>query len=290
VVQGRAAFDSLTPIHPCRRLKLERGPEPVSMRILDLMCPIGKGQRGLIVAPPRTGKTILLKEIATSILANHPEAQVTMLLIDERPEEVTDIAKSVPCEVVASTFDEQHFRHLQVAEIVLQKCLRQVEAGHDAVILLDSLTRLARAYNADAPSSGKVLSGGVEAAALQRPKRFLGSARAIEGGGSLTVIATVLVDTGSRMDEVIFEEFKGTGNLEIVLDRKLADRRMFPAFDLGLSGTRRESLLLEPDELKRVAVLRQVMSDINPLEAMGLLIDRMRKTRSNREFLASMQV
>ena len=262
---------TLVAIHPTKRLTLEAGPTPISMRILDLWCPIGKGQRGLIVAAPRTGKTILLKEIAASIIKNHPEVTVIMLLIDERPEEVTDIVRTVPCEVVSSTFDEQHHRHLQIAEIVLQKARRLVEAGRDVVVLLDSLTRLARAYNSDAPGSGKVLSGGVDAAALQRPKRFFGSARATENGGSLTVLATALVDTGSRMDEVIFEEFKGTGNLEIVLDRKLADRRIFPAFDLGLSGTRRESLLLAPDDLRRVALLRQVMSDMSPIEAMGLL-------------------
>jgi transcription termination factor Rho len=289
-IRGRRPFDALTPVHPTTRLRLETGQEPVSMRILDLLCPIGKGQRGLIVAPPRTGKTILLKEIAKSVLKNHPGVVVMILLIDERPEEVTDIARSVPCEVVASTFDEQTGRHLQIAEIILQKALRLVEGGKDVVLLLDSLTRLARAYNADAPGSGKVLSGGVEASALQRPKRFLGSARAIEQGGSLTVIATALIETGSRMDDVIFEEFKGTGNLEIVLDRKLADRRIFPAFDLHLSGTRRESLLLSEEELRRVAILRQVMSDMSPLEAMMLLIDRMRRTRSNQEFLASMQM
>jgi transcription termination factor Rho len=289
-LRGRPAFDALTPVHPSARLRLECGPEPLSMRILDLLCPIGKGQRGLIVAAPRTGKTILLKEIATAILKNHPETVVTILLIDERPEEVTDIARSVPCEVVASTFDEQHYRHLKVAEIVLQKCIRLVEAGRDVVVLLDSITRLARAYNSDAPGSGKVLSGGIDAASLERPKRFLGSARAIEGGGSLTVIATALVETGSRADEVIFEEFKGTGNLEIVLDRRLADRRLYPAIDLQLSGTRRDFLLLAPDELKRIAMLRQVIGDMNPVEALELLAARMRRTRSNREFLASMQL
>jgi transcription termination factor Rho len=290
VIRDRTPFDALTPIHPAEKLRLETGPTPISTRILDLWCPIGKGQRGLIVAAPRTGKTIILKEIANAILANHPEAVVIMLLIDERPEEVTDISRTVPCEVVSSTFDEQSNRHLQVAEVVLQRARRMVEAGRDVVILLDSLTRLARAYNSDAPSTGRVMSGGVDAAALQRPKRFFGSARAIENGGSLTVLATALVDTGSRMDEVIFEEFKGTGNLEIVLDRKLADRRIFPSIDLQLSGTRREALLLPPDDLKRLAVLRQVMSDMSPVEAMELLSDRMRKTRSNREFLASMHV
>jgi transcription termination factor Rho len=288
-IRNRTRFDDLVPIHPAERLRLESGPEPIATRILDLWCPIGKGQRGLIVAAPRTGKTILLKQIATAIIANHPEVTVIMLLIDERPEEVTDIRRTVPCEVVSSTFDEQHERHLQIAEIVLQKARRLVEAGKDVVVLLDSITRLARAYNSDAPGSGKVLSGGVDAAALQRPKRFFGSARATENGGSLTVLATALVDTGSRMDEVIFEEFKGTGNLEIVLDRRLADRRVYPAFDLGLSGTRREALLLAPEDLRRVSLLRQVMSDMNPFEAMELLSDRMLKTRSNREFLASIQ-
>lgn len=285
----KVLFDSLTPLHPYERIRLEVGPDNLSARVLDMLTPIGKGQRGLIVSPPRTGKTMLLQNIANSISRNHPEIVLMVLLIDERPEEVTDMVRSVRGEVISSTFDEPGVRHVHVAEMVIEKAKRLVEHGRDVVILLDSITRLARAYNATAPSSGRVLSGGLDANALQRPKRFFGAARKVEEGGSLTIIATALVNTGSRMDDVIFEEFKGTGNMEIHLDRRLADKRIFPAVDLLLSGTRKEELLLSPDELNRIYVLRRVLSQLSPVEAMELLLEKLAKTRSNGEFLASMQ-
>lgn len=258
------------------------------MRVMDLLSPIGKGQRGMIVSPPKAGKTILLQKIANSIIRNHPEITLIILLIDERPEEVTDMERTVSAEVIASTFDEPPERHVQVAEMVLEKAKRLVESKHDVVILLDSITRLARAHNTVTPHSGKILSGGVDANALQRPKRFLGAARNVEEGGSLTIIATALVDTGSRMDEVIFEEFKGTGNMEIILDRKLADKRIFPCYDVNRSGTRKEELLMEEDELSRVWVLRKLLSEFSTTEAMEFLLDKMRGTKSNKEFLKSM--
>ncbi len=287
-IRERILFDNLTPLYPEERLKLETAPGEHAMRILDMLSPIGKGQRGMIVSPPKAGKTILLQKIANSIARNHPEVKLLMLLIDERPEEVTDMERSVSAEVVASTFDEPPERHVQVADMVLEKAKRLVEAKHDVVILLDSITRLARAHNTVVPHSGKILSGGVDAMALHRPKRFFGAARNIEGGGSLTIIATALVETGSRMDEVIFEEFKGTGNSEIVLDRKLADRRIFPAVDVNRSGTRKEEILFEPDELNRIWILRKFMSDFNSVEAMEFLLERLRGTKSNKEFLKSM--
>jgi len=286
--RDRVPFDELTPLHPQERIVLETTSDNISGRIMDLLTPIGKGQRGLIVAPPRTGKTVLLQNIANSITANHPEIILIVLLIDERPEEVTDMRRSVKAEVVSSTFDEPAQRHTQVAEMVIERAKRLVEYGKDVVILLDSLTRLARAYNTLAPSSGKVLSGGIEAGALQKPKRFFGAARNIEEGGSLTIIATALIDTGSRMDEVIFEEFKGTGNMEIYLDRRLAERRVFPAIDINRSGTRKEELLLPPEVLNRVWVLRKVLQTMNPLEAMEFLIDKMRATKDNADFLEAM--
>jgi transcription termination factor Rho len=260
----------------------------MSTRILDLFAPIGKGQRGMIVAQPKTGKTVLLKEIANAIAANHPEVHLIVLLIDERPEEVTDMARNVKAEVISSTFDEQAERHVKVASIVLEKAKRMVECGHDVVILLDSITRLARAYNTVVPSSGKILSGGVDANALHKPKRFFGAARNVENGGSLTIIATALIDTGSKMDEVIFEEFKGTGNMELQLDRKLANKRVYPAIDVPASGTRREDLLLDKDTMSRVWILRKHMSDMTSTEAMEFLLDRMKGTRNNEEFLISM--
>ena len=284
----RMLFDNLTPIYPNRRLKLETEAGNLSMRVVDFLTPIGKGQRGLIVASPRTGKTVLLQQIANSITANHPEVILIVLLIDERPEEVTDMQRSVKGEVVSSTFDEQAQRHVQVAEMVIEKAKRFVEHGKDVVILLDSITRLARAYNTVVPHSGKILSGGVDSNALHKPKRFFGAARNIEEGGSLTIIATALVDTGSRMDEVIFEEFKGTGNMELHLDRKLADKRVFPAIDMQRSGTRKEDLLLTELELKRVWVLRKVLSPLNPVDAMEFLLDKMKLTKDNVEFLESM--
>jgi transcription termination factor Rho len=290
-VADHVLFDDLTPIYPKERIRLETGPGVIETRILDLLAPIGKGQRGLIVAPPRTGKTILLQHIANSILKNHPECYLIVLLIDERPEEVTDFERSIAKErreVVSSTFDEPASRHTQVAERVAEKAKRMVEFGEDVVILLDSITRLARAYNTEIPHSGKILSGGIDATALQKPKRFFGAARKTEEGGSLTVIATALVETGSRMDEVIFEEFKGTGNMEVVLDRHLADRRIWPAIDLNRSGTRKEDLLLKEEDLRKVWVLRKVLNEMNPAEAMELLTEKMRKTKSNAEFLASM--
>ena len=282
-------FDNLTPLHPDRRLTLENTRENLSGRVMDLLAPIGMGQRGLIVSPPRTGKTMLLQSIANSITANHPEVDLIVLLIDERPEEVTDMQRSVKGEVVSSTFDEPYVRHVQVAEMVIEKAKRLVEHKRDVVILLDSITRLARAYNTIVPSSGKVLSGGVDSNALQRPKRFFGAARNIEEGGSLTIMATALIDTGSRMDDVIFEEFKGTGNMEIHLDRKLADKRVFPSFDIHRSGTRKEELLLDKEDLNRIWVLRKVLSPLGATDSIELLLDRMGKTGSNAEFLDSMK-
>jgi transcription termination factor Rho len=281
-------FENLTPLYPQGRLMLETEGDNLSGRVLDLMTPVGKGQRGLIVAAPRTGKTMLLQSLATSIAKNHPEVYLIVLLIDERPEEVTDMQRSVKGEVISSTFDEPAQRHVQVAEMVIEKAKRLVEHKKDVVILLDSITRLARAYNTIVPASGKILSGGVDSNALQRPKRFFGAARNIEEGGSLTIIATALVDTGSRMDEVIFEEFKGTGNMEIHLDRKLVDRRVFPAIDIQKSGTRKEELLLPKEDLNRVYVLRKVLTPLSPVEAMELMLSKMGKTKSNAEFLGSM--
>jgi transcription termination factor Rho len=281
-------FENLTPLYPQEKLNLETDADNLSGRVMDLLTPIGKGQRGLIVAPPRTGKTMLLQNIANSITRNHPEVYLIVLLIDERPEEVTDMQRSVRGEVVSSTFDEPAQRHVQVAEMVIEKAKRLVEHKKDVVILLDSITRLARAYNTIVPASGKVLSGGVDSNALQRPKRFFGAARNIEEGGSLTIVATALIDTGSRMDEVIFEEFKGTGNLEIHLDRKLADRRVFPAIDIQKSGTRKEELLIPKEDLNRVWVLRKVLTPLSPTEGMELLLSRLGKTKANSEFLASM--
>ncbi len=287
-IRDRIPFEYLTPLFPEEQLRLSNRPENYSSRVLDLFAPIGKGQRGMIVAQPKTGKTVLLKEIANAITKNHPEVYLIVLLIDERPEEVTDMARSVNAEVISSTFDEQADRHVKVSSMVLEKAKRMVECGHDVVILLDSITRLARAYNTVVPSSGKILSGGVDANALHRPKRFFGAARNVENGGSLTIIATALIDTGSKMDEVIFEEFKGTGNMELQLDRKLANKRVYPAVDVLASGTRREDLLLDKETLQRVWILRKHMADMNPMETMDFLLDRMRGTRSNEEFLISM--
>ncbi|MFA4838276.1 MAG: transcription termination factor Rho [Candidatus Neomarinimicrobiota bacterium] len=287
-VKNKKLFDTLTPLYPQSRIQLETDYKNNSMRIMDLLCPIGKGQRGLIVAQPKTGKTTLLQQIANSITTNHPEVILMVLLIDERPEEVTDMERSVKAEVISSTFDEPPERHVQVADMVLEKAKRMVELGYHVVILLDSITRLARAHNAVVPHSGKILSGGIDANALHRPKRFFGSARNIEGGGSLTIIATALIDTGSRMDDVIFEEFKGTGNMELVLDRRLSDRRVFPSMDVNRSGTRKEELLLSAAELARVWILRKLLSEMNPVEAMEFLLERMRRSKSNREFLKSM--
>ncbi|MGE0359082.1 MAG: transcription termination factor Rho [Vicinamibacterales bacterium] len=284
----RIFFENLTPLYPQEKIKLEADAENLSTRVMDLMTPLGKGQRGLIVAPPRTGKTMLLQAIANAITTNHPEVYLIVLLIDERPEEVTDMQRSVRGEVISSTFDEPAQRHVQVAEMVIEKAKRLVEHKKDVVILLDSITRLARAYNTIVPASGKVLSGGVDSNALQRPKRFFGAARNIEEGGSLTIVATALVDTGSRMDEVIFEEFKGTGNSEVHLDRKLADRRVFPAIDIQKSGTRKEELLMSKEDLNRVYVLRRVLTPLSPVEAMELLLSKMGKTKSNSEFLNAM--
>ncbi|MCF8035369.1 MAG: transcription termination factor Rho [Desulfobacteraceae bacterium] len=281
-------FDNLTPLFPEKKVKLEREPDNYSMRIMDLMTPLGFGQRGLIVSPPRTGKTMLLKNIANSIIGNHKNVMPFVVLIDERPEEVTDMQRSVDAEVVSSTFDEPAERHVQVAEMVAEKAKRLVEHKNHVVILLDSITRLARAYNMTVPSSGKLLSGGVDANALHRPKRFFGAARNIEEGGSLTVIATALIDTGSRMDEVIFEEFKGTGNMELHLDRKLSDRRMYPAIDINRSGTRKEELLLDADALNRVWILRKLLSPLNPVDSLEFLLDKMKGTKTNKEFLDAM--
>jgi transcription termination factor Rho len=284
----KSNFDNLTPIYPNQRYVLETNPKEMSTRIMDLLTPIGKGQRGLIVAPPYSGKTVLLQKIANAITANNPEAVLIVLLIDERPEEVTDMQRSVKGEVISSTFDEPAERHIQVAEIVLEKAKRQVEHRKDVVILLDSITRLARAYNTVEPHSGRVLTGGLDANALHKPKRFFGSARGIEEGGSLTIIGTCLIDTGSRMDEVIFEEFKGTGNMELTMDRNLFQRRIYPAIDIRRSNTRREELLVNNDELQKIWVLRKVLNEMDPVQAMELLIDRLGKTKSNQEFLATM--
>jgi len=287
ILSEKTVFDDLTPLFPNRRVILEAAPDELDMRIMDLVTPIGFGQRGLIVAPPRTGKTILLQKMANSISRNHPKVHVIILLIDERPEEVTDMERNTKAEVISSTFDEPASRHVQVAEIVIEKAKKMVEYGKDVVVLLDSITRLARAHNSEIPHSGKILSGGVDANALQRPKRFFGAARNIEEGGSLTIVATALIDTGSRMDDVIFEEFKGTGNMEIQLDRRLVDKRVFPAFDIARSGTRKEELLLDPEELKRVWLLRKVLNDLNIVEAMELLKDKLSNFKTNAEFLMS---
>jgi transcription termination factor Rho len=288
IARNKIFFDNLTPLYPNQRVKLETTPDNLSARVMDLMVPIGKGQRGLIVSPPRTGKTMLLQTIANSITQNHPEVILIVLLIDERPEEVTDMQRSVNGEVISSTFDEPATRHVQVAEMVIEKAKRLVEHKRDVVILLDSITRLARAYNTIVPPSGKVLSGGVDSNALQRPKRFFGAARNIEEGGSLTIIATALIDTGSRMDDVIFEEFKGTGNMEVHLERKLVEKRVFPAIDINRSGTRKEELLMPKEELNRVWVLRKVLNPLSPVETMELLLDRLSKKKSNADFLSSM--
>jgi transcription termination factor Rho len=290
---GKVSFDDLTPLHPEQRLNLITTPDELATRVVDMMSPIGMGQRALIVSPPRAGKTILLQKLARSVLENHPEAYVIVLLIDERPEEVTDMERQVKgagCEVISSTFDEPSSRHVQVSEMVIEKAKRMVEHGHDVVIFLDSITRLARAWNNEVPHSGKVLSGGIDSGALQHPKRFFGAARNVEDGGSLTVIATALVDTGSRMDDVIFEEFKGTGNTELHLDRRLVEKRIWPAVDVNKSGTRREELLMDEEELRLVWVLRRVLNDMNPVEAMELLTNKMRRTETNDEFLLSMNL
>jgi transcription termination factor Rho len=288
-IRNRILFDNLTPLYPDEHIHLESAPDNMSGRIMDLLTPIGKGQRGLIVSPPRTGKTMLLQSIANSITHNHPEIYLIVLLIDERPEEVTDMQRSVAGEVVASTFDEPAQQHVHVAEMVLEKSKRLIEHGKDVVILLDSITRLARAYNTVQPPSGKVLSGGIDANALQRPKRFFGAARNLEEGGSLTIIATALIDTGSRMDDVIFEEFKGTGNMELHLERKLVDRRVFPAIDIDRSGTRKEELLMPKDQLNKVWILRKILNQMSGVESMELLIDKMSKTANNEDFLRKMQ-
>ncbi len=293
ILSSKVFFDDLTPLHPDARIRMETTPEEIEMRVVDMIVPIGFGQRGLIVSPPRAGKTILMQKMAKAALKNYPELYVFMLLIDERPEEVTDMERQVKgpnCEVISSTFDENSARHIQVAEMVLEKAKRMVEYGRDVLIFLDSITRYARAWNAECPNSGKLLSGGVDANALQRPKRFFGSARKVEEGGSLTIIATALIETGSRMDEVIFEEFKGTGNLEISLDRKLVDRRIWPAIDINRSGTRREEMLLDPEEHRRICILRRVLNDMNPPDAMELLVGRLQKAKSNGEFLMSMNM
>ena len=285
----RIAFDNLKPRYPDRRIRLERASGDLSMRVVDLLSPIGMGQRGLIVAPPKAGKTILLQKLANAISENHPEIALIVLLIDERPEEVTDMEENVKAEVISSTFDEPPDRHVQVADMVIEKAKRLVEHGRDVVILLDSITRLARAHNVVVPHSGKILSGGVDANALQKPKRFFGAARNIDKGGSLTILATALVDTGSRMDEVIFEEFKGTGNMELVLDRRLADRRIWPAIEIQKSGTRKEELLMDKDELNRVYLLRNFLADMPPVEAIEFLLERMKRTKNNKEFFSTMQ-
>jgi len=284
----RKDFDELIPLYPMERIKLETTPDNMPARVMDLITPIGKGQRGLIVAPPRTGKTMLLQNIANSITTNHPEIKIIVLLIDERPEEVTDMKRSVKAEVISSTFDESPEKHIQVAEIVLERAKRLVEFGYDVLILLDSITRLARAYNSVIPPSGKVLSGGLDSNALQKPKRFFGAARNVEGDGSLTIIATALIDTGSRMDDVIFEEFKGTGNMELHLDRGLSDRRIFPAIDITRSGTRKEELLVPKDQLNRIWILRKILIEMNDIDAMLFLLDKLSKTKTNKEFLDSM--
>ncbi|MBY0458860.1 MAG: transcription termination factor Rho, partial [Gemmataceae bacterium] len=290
---GLTSFEDLTPLHPNDRLKLETAPDELSMRIVDLITPIGKGQRGLIVAPPRTGKTILLAKMANAIIKNHPESYVFVLLVDERPEEVTEMQRLVNspnAEVVASTFDEPPEEHIHVSEIVLEKAKRMVEMRKDVVILLDSITRLARAHNTEAPGGGKLLSGGLDSNAMQKPKRFFGAARNVEEGGSLTILATALVDTGSKMDEVIFEEFKGTGNSELHLDRRLVEKRVYPAIDAVRSGTRKEELLMHPEEYEKVRILRRVLADMHPVEAMEMLLNKSKKTKSNMEFLLSMNL
>ena len=289
VAKHKTLFDNLTPLYPEEKVKLEVSTDELSMRIMDLLSPVGKGQRALIVSPPKAGKTILLQKIANSITSNHPEMKLIVLLIDERPEEVTDMKRSVKGEVISSTFDEPADRHVQVADMVLEKSKRLTEHGHDVAVLLDSITRLARAHNAVVPHSGKILSGGVDSNALQKPKRFFGAARNIEEGGSLTIVATALVETGSRMDEVIFEEFKGTGNMEMVLDRRLSDRRVFPAIDINRSGTRKEELLFKEDELSKIWILRKFLNEMNSVEAMEFLLDRLRKTKNNPDFLESMK-
>ena len=288
VAADKILFDNMTPLYPTERIRLESDPDNLSTRIMDLMTPIGKGQRGLIVSPPRTGKTMLLKDIANAVTANHPDIHKIVLLIDERPEEVTDMARSVEAEVISSTFDEPPQRHVQVAEMVIEKSKRLIEHKKDVLILLDSITRLARAYNTVVPPSGKILSGGVDSNALHRPKRFFGAARNLEEGGSLTIIATALIDTGSRMDEVIFEEFKGTGNMELNLDRKLSDRRIFPAVDINRSGTRKEELLIEEEDLNRIWILRKLLAPLTQVDNMEFLLDKIQGTKNNKEFLASM--
>ena len=293
LLPAKVSFDDLTPLHPDRRLRLSLSAEDLATRVVDLVAPIGMGQRGLIVSPPRAGKTVLLQRLAKATLENHPDAYVIVLLIDERPEEVTDMERQVKgpnCEVISSTFDEPPSRHIQVSEMVIEKAKRLVEYGHDVIIFLDSITRLARAWNTEVPHSGKILTGGVDAAALQHPKRFFGAARNVEEGGSLTIIATALVDTGSKMDEVIFEEFKGTGNTELHLDRRMVEKRVWPAVDVNKSGTRREELLMHEDELKLVWTLRRVLNDMNPVEAMELLTSRMGRTKTNEEFLLTMKL
>ncbi|MDR2337838.1 MAG: transcription termination factor Rho [Deltaproteobacteria bacterium] len=287
--KNKILFDNLTPLYPTRKLYLECGAESYSMRVIDMLDPIGMGQRALIVAPPRTGKTILLQQIANSITTNHPDVVLMVLLIDERPEEVTDMQRSIKGEVISSTFDEQAVRHVQVAEMVIEKAKRLVEHKKDVVILLDSITRLARAYNTVVPASGKVLSGGVDSNALHKPKKFFGAARNIEEGGSLTIVGTALIETGSRMDEVIFEEFKGTGNMELCLDRKLAEQRLFPAIDINKSGTRKEEMLIAEEDLQRIWLLRKVLAPLSPLDAMKWLLDKMNGTKNNREFLDKMK-
>ncbi len=287
-IRERTLFDNLTPVYPTKRISLESAPGEYSMRIMDLLSPIGKGQRGLVVSPPKSGKTVLLQKVANSITRNNPEIKLIILLIDERPEEVTDMERSVKGEVISSTFDEPAERHVQVADMVIEKAKRLVEAKEDVVILLDSITRLARAHNIVVPHSGRILSGGVDSNALHKPKRFFGAARNTEDGGSLTIIATALIDTGSRMDDVIFEEFKGTGNMELVLNRDLSDRRIFPAIDVNKSGTRREELLMKEDDLAKVWILRKILSDFAPVEAMDFLLDKIRGTKNNKEFLNNM--
>lgn len=287
-IRDRTLFDNLTPVYPTRKMVLESAPGEYSVRIMDMLTPVGKGQRGLIVSPPKSGKTVLLQKIANSISRNHPEIKLIILLIDERPEEVTDMERSVKGEVISSTFDEPAERHVQVADMVIEKAKRMVEAKEDVVILLDSITRLARAHNIVVPHSGRILSGGVDSNALHKPKRFFGAARNTEDGGSLTILATALIDTGSRMDDVIFEEFKGTGNMEIVLNRDLSDRRIFPAIEVNRSGTRREELLMKEDDLAKVWILRKILSDFSPVEAMEFLLDKMRGTKNNKEFLNNM--
>ncbi len=289
-LKDRPLFDNLTPLHPDEAYHLETTREEVTTRLMDLICPIGKGQRGLIVAPPKTGKTVILQKIANAIAKNHPQTVILVLLIDERPEEVTECQRTIKGEVIASTFDEPAERHVTVAEMVLEKAKRQVELGKDVIILLDSITRLARAYNTCTPSSGRVLSGGLEATSLQRPKRFLGAARNVEEGGSLTILATALIETGSRMDEVIFEEFKGTGNSEVYLDRKLADRRMFPAIEINRTGTRKEELLMSEDDINKIYILRKVLAPLGSVEAMDLLRDKILSTKTNKDFMKSMEL